>query len=80
MTELDTVVRRQKPKRDIPAIGNDDDVVLTFSEWYALAGISEAAAREMRARGEGPRCVKLTEKKLGVTLAEHRKWVKKRME
>jgi hypothetical protein len=56
------------------------DVVLPFMEWMALAGLSETAARVLRARGEGPRVVRLTSKKLGVTLAEHRRWVRSRME
>jgi hypothetical protein len=68
---------RQRP---VPLVGDDGDVVLTFREWYELAGLGEATARELRARGEGPRCVHLTEKKLGVTLAEHRRWMKSRME
>jgi hypothetical protein len=64
------------------AIGEDKDgdVILPFLEWCALAGLPESTAREMRARGEGPRCVKYTTKKLGVTLAEHRRWTKSRME
>jgi hypothetical protein len=32
----------------------------------------------VRARGKGPRCVKLTDKKLGVTFAKHRRWIKAR--
>jgi hypothetical protein len=75
--QLDVAIRQQ---RSIPMVGNDDDVVLTYREWYTLAGLPESTAREMRARGEGPRCVKLTGKKLGVTMAEHRRWVRSRME
>jgi hypothetical protein len=81
-----TDVHAQEPrstwreKRSVPQIGNDDDVVLPYLDWVMLAGLTETTAREMRARGEGPRCVKLTGKKLGVTLAEHRRWVKSRTE
>lgn len=66
----------------LPLVSQDGegDVVLPFMEWIALAGLSEATARDMRAKGLGPRCVKLTDKKLGVTLAEHRRWIKSRME
>ena len=60
--------------------GNGGDIILPFLEWCALAGLPETTAREMRMRGDGPRCVKLTGKKLGVTLAEHRRWTKARME
>jgi hypothetical protein len=75
--QLDIAIRQ---KRGIPLVGNDEDVVLSFLEWCALAGLPEATARQMRARGQGPRCVHLTDKKLGVTMAEHRRWIKSRME
>jgi hypothetical protein len=75
--QLDIAIRQ---KRGIPLVGNDEDVVLPFLEWCALAGLPEATARQMRARGQGPRCVHLTDKKLGVTMAEHRRWIKSRME
>src|SRR5262249_58698318 len=57
----------------IPLLGDDGDMVLPFLEWAALAGISERTARDLRARGKGPRCVMLTDKKLGVSLAEYRR-------
>jgi hypothetical protein len=69
--------------RDLAAAISEDkdgDVILPFLEWCALAGLPESTAREMRARGQGPRCVKYTGKKLGVTLAEHRRWTKSKME
>jgi hypothetical protein len=74
--EILAAVRR----RPVPLVGDDGDVVLSFLEWARMAGLSERTAQEMRARGEGPRCIKLTDKKLGVTLAEHRRWIKSRME
>jgi hypothetical protein len=69
--------------RDLAAtIGEDQggDIILSFLEWCALAGLPETTAREMRARGEGPRCVKFGSKKLGVSLSEHRRWMKSRLE
>jgi hypothetical protein len=66
--------------RPVPMVGDDGDVILTFQEWCDMAGLPESTARELRARGQGPRCVNLTGKKLGVTLAEHRRWTKARME
>ena len=74
--EILTAVKR----RPVPLVGDDGDVVLSFLEWARMAGLSERTAQELRARGEGPRCIKLTDKKLGVTLAEHRRWMKSRME
>ena len=66
--------------RPVPLVGDDGDVILTFQQWCNLAGLPESTARELRSRGQGPRCVNLTGKKLGVTLAEHRRWMKARME
>jgi predicted DNA-binding transcriptional regulator AlpA len=56
------------------------NLILSFLEWCELAGLPESTAREMRARGQGPRCVQLGGRKLGVSLAEHRRWVKARTE
>jgi hypothetical protein len=67
-------------RRPIPFVGDDGDVILTFQEWCDMAGLPESTARELRARGQGPRCVNLTGKKLGITLADHRRWMKVRME
>ena len=77
MTDQIDIATRRRP---IPLLGDDGDMVLPFLEWAALAGISERTARDLRARGKGPRCVMLTDKKLGVSLAEHRRWVKARTE
>ena len=49
-------------------------------EWCRLASIGESTGRKIKAAGKGPRFVRLTEKKLGVTLREHRRWMKARME
>jgi hypothetical protein len=76
MSEQATETRRRPP----PLIGDDSDVILPFLDWAALAGLSERTARQLRAEGQGPRCVLLTGKKLGVTLAEHRRWTKARLE
>ena len=47
MTDQLDAIRQQ---RQIPHIGNDEDVVLPFLEWCALAGLPEATARLMRGR------------------------------
>jgi hypothetical protein len=84
MSEQLTIERKPKPRwrddRKIPQFGNDDDKVMPFLEWVMLADLTESTARELRAQGKGPRCVKITDKKLGVTLGEHRRWLKARME
>jgi hypothetical protein len=67
-------------QRVIPSVGDDGDAVLTFGEWCRLASIGESTGRKIKAAGKGPRFVRLTEKKLGVTLREHRRWMKARME
>jgi hypothetical protein len=72
--------RYWRETRSIKQYGNDDDMVIPFLDWVMLAGLTETTARELRAQGKGPRCVKITDKKLGVKLGEHRRWIKARME
>jgi hypothetical protein len=66
--------------RPVPQIGDDSDVIMSFYDWARLAGISERQAKRLRQNGQAPRCVLIGERKLGVTLAEHRRWTKARME
>jgi hypothetical protein len=56
------------------------DAIMTFGTWARLAGISTRQAKRLRQIGQGPRCVRLGSRKLGVTVAEHRRWTKSRLE
>jgi predicted DNA-binding transcriptional regulator AlpA len=63
--------------RDLPA-GADQDRVLSFEEWCDLNGFSRTTGRRIRATGIGPRFIRLSAKRLGVTVGENRAWQQSR--
>lgn len=56
----------------------DDDKVLSFGDWCNLNGISESTGQRIIARGEGPRFIRLSAKRKGVTVGENRRWQQSR--
>ncbi len=58
---------------------DDDDQVLTWFEWLKLNTLSEDTGRRLRASGQGPRFVRLSDRRIGVTRAENRRWLRSRM-
>ena len=62
--------RRQLRQR----LAEDDDAVLTFKEWAALNSVSERTGRRILASGHGPLVVQLSEKRIGVTVGNNRRW------
>jgi predicted DNA-binding transcriptional regulator AlpA len=57
------------------AVGGDRDRVLSLTEWAKLAGISPRTARDVIARGDGPKVVQLSHKRLGIPVCDHREWL-----
>jgi hypothetical protein len=55
-----------------------DSQVLYLSEWAQLARISMRTARRILARGDGPTVVRLSAKRVGVTVAAHKRWLASR--
>jgi hypothetical protein len=51
-----------------------DDKVMTFSQWCELNGIAETTGREIRASGEGPRFIQISDNRIGVSYRENRRW------
>jgi hypothetical protein len=60
-----------------PILRDDDDCVLPFLVWCRqYSGLSEATCRRItQPGGTGPRLVRLSERRLGVRLGDHRTWV-----
>jgi hypothetical protein len=58
----------------------DDDCVLPFLIWVRdYSGVSEATARRICVPGgSGPPLVRLSERRLGVRLGDHRAWLEAR--
>ena len=57
----------------------EGDRVLSFAEWYTLNGFSRATAQRLIARGEGPRLIKLSARRIGIRLSDHRAWQQSRL-
>jgi hypothetical protein len=51
-----------------------DDKIMTFNQWCDLNDISQSTGREIRASGEGPRFIQLSENRIGVSYRENRRW------
>jgi hypothetical protein len=51
-----------------------DDVVLTFREWCEVNRFSQATGRRLIASGAGPVVTRLSERRIGITVANNRLW------
>jgi predicted DNA-binding transcriptional regulator AlpA len=58
--------------RDCEAV--QDNRVLSFKQWCELNGISRSTGQRLISAGKGPRLIQLSEKRIGVTVAENRRW------
>lgn len=56
----------------------DDDRVMTFDEWCLLNGLSRSSGQRMVAKGEGPAFIRLSARRIGVTVGENRRWQQSR--
>jgi hypothetical protein len=58
----------------------DDDCVLPFLVWVRqYSGLSESTCRRItQPGGGGPTLVRLSERRLGVRMGDHRAWLKSR--
>jgi hypothetical protein len=64
-----------------PDLGGDieGDRVLSFVEWYTLNGFSRATGQRLLASGKGPRFMKLSDRRIGITVNENRRWQASRL-
>jgi len=60
----------------LPAI--NDLQVLRFNEWCTLAGVSQRTGRRILASGSGPTIVRLSSKRMGISIGAHRAWLASR--
>ena len=59
----------------------DDDKVLPFLVWQRdYSGVSLTTAKRLRAAGKTPTLIRVSEKRLGIRLGDHREWLKARKE
>jgi hypothetical protein len=52
----------------------EDDQVLSFSAWCLANNFSEATGHRLRKAGKGPSFVRISDRRLGVTVGENRRW------
>jgi hypothetical protein len=70
--------QRNKHALDAPLSPLHDDQVLTFFEWCQLNRISERTGRRILAGPDGPTVTLMSAKRVGITIANNRRWQKSR--
>jgi hypothetical protein len=75
MTPQEAERRRRQSERDR---ANNDNQVLTFSEWCNSNTFSQATGRRIRKAGKGPRFIQLSDRRIGVTVGDNRAWQEER--
>jgi predicted DNA-binding transcriptional regulator AlpA len=55
-----------------------DNRVLTFPEWCAVNSISPRTGRRLIAAGDGPPVVRLSPRRIGITVRANREWQQSR--
>jgi predicted DNA-binding transcriptional regulator AlpA len=74
--------RQQNHQRKRPAFvlsaNLHDSQVLKFPEWCDAAGFSQRTGRRILSAGTGPAVVRLSDKRMGVTVGAHRQWLASR--
>lgn len=65
--------RQRKMAHSAPAFA-DDDEVLNFKAWCSLNAISTKTGRRILAGATPPVVTRLTDKKIGITRGNNRRW------
>jgi len=66
--------RRQSDPTADREIELNQHQVITFLEWCSLNKISPATGRRIRKSGKGPKFIRLSDRRIGVTVGENRAW------
>lgn len=66
--------RKQRPPADPLPSTLHDDQVLTLPEWCRLNSISLKTGQRIMAAGLGPVATQLSPNRIGVTIANNRRW------
>jgi predicted DNA-binding transcriptional regulator AlpA len=57
----------------------DEDRVMSFEEWCLLNGFSRSTGQRLIASGKGPSFIRLSVRRVGVTVGENRRWQMSRL-
>jgi hypothetical protein len=52
----------------------DDERLLSFTDWCRLNSLSEDTGRRLLRSGQGPRVIRLSKRRLGISIADNRAW------
>jgi predicted DNA-binding transcriptional regulator AlpA len=52
--------------------------VLKFNEWIKLAGVSRSTGLRILDSGDGPPKIRISERRFGIRLSDHLKWLAKK--
>lgn len=53
--------------------------MLSFDEWCRLNSFSRSTGQRLLRDGKGPRFVRISTRRIGVTIGENRRWLASRM-
>src|SRR5262249_47406908 len=70
--------REAEQRRVQRQLSLDDGRVLTFNEWCALNGIGKRTGRRILTSGSGPVVTQLSERRIGITVGNNRRWQESR--
>jgi hypothetical protein len=56
---------------------NNDDQILSFDQWCALANIGYWTGRDILRSGDGPPRITLGKRRFGIRLGDHRAWIER---
>jgi hypothetical protein len=66
---------RENERRRLQRMASlEDDKILRFRQWCEVNGFSERTGRRVLASGDGPVVTRLSDKIIGVTIGNNRKW------
>jgi hypothetical protein len=67
--------RQSRQEARTQALHHDNEhSVLSFLQWCALNGFSPATGRRLIAKDKGPAIIRLSERRIGVTIGANRQW------
>ena len=64
--------RRQRQSERDRAL--DDDRIMSFKVWCEVNDFSESTGRRLRKAGRGPKFVQTSDRRIGVSVGENRRW------
>jgi hypothetical protein len=71
---LNEAERRTQRQHALAEHSLEDDRVLTFAEWCSLNKIGQRTGRRIIKSGKGPRVLQLSERRIGIRVADNRRW------